>query len=544
MAKYEEVYEKSLNYFNGDELASKVFADKYALMDNDGDYKELTPDDMHRRLAKEFARIEKKYPNPMSENEIYELFKNFKYVVPQGSPSSAIGNDYQIQSAGNCFVVPPVVDSYGGILFTDQQLVQLSKRRAGVGLDISNLRPKGMITKNAAKTTDGIAVFMERFSNSIREVAQCIAKGEKVLTKRGLIPIEQVIPNKDLVWTKVGWVDVLEVKNNGKKEIFETTTDFGYSIRTTEEHIFVNENMEEIKLKDFEINDTILLMPGTIKDVKKEYVPLKKFVLWENYGSRLNLDIIFPETLNEDLAYLLGYSYGDGSVEKDKFNQPDVMELSCSNDYPAIKEKLKLICKNVFGYEINSRPGDGDLERLSISSKVILAFLEQNEILKSNGVTQTFPELISSSPYSVQLSFIAGYFDADGYASGRKKGYVFSSVNKLFLNNVQNILMSVGVVSKFHLEDRTKLGWNNLYSLCVIGSYAKNYFKQIIEKYSFKINDLNHIGIKDSVLTPFKIGMFGIKRKNFIPDKAHYISCNAYKRYLDEFGRDATPNMI
>src|SRR3990167_6353510 len=103
MAKYEEVYEKSLNYFNGDELASKVFADKYSLGDNNGDYKELTPDDMHKRLAKEFARIEKKYPNPMSENEIYELFKEFKYLIPQGSPLSAIGNDYRLESISNCF---------------------------------------------------------------------------------------------------------------------------------------------------------------------------------------------------------------------------------------------------------------------------------------------------------------------------------------------------------------------------------------------------------------------------------------------------------
>ena len=125
MAKYEEVYEKSLEYFKGDELAAKVFADKYALVDNDGDYKELTPDDMHKRLAKEFARIEKKYPNPMSEEEIYGLLKDFKYVVPQGSPMSGIGNEYQIQSVGNCFVIEPPADSYGGILKADQEIVQL-----------------------------------------------------------------------------------------------------------------------------------------------------------------------------------------------------------------------------------------------------------------------------------------------------------------------------------------------------------------------------------------------------------------------------------
>lgn len=179
---YEEAYEASLEYFEGDELAANVFVSKYALTDQDGDIKEATPDDMHKRLAKEFARVEAKYPNPMSEDEIYGHLKDFKYIVPQGSPMSAIGNDYQIQSLSNCFVIDSPYDSYSGILHADQQLVQLMKRRAGVGLDISKIRPKGMITNNAAKTTDGIGVFMERFSNSCREVAQNGRRGAELMS--------------------------------------------------------------------------------------------------------------------------------------------------------------------------------------------------------------------------------------------------------------------------------------------------------------------------------------------------------------------------
>ncbi len=181
MASYQESFQKSLGYFNQDELAASVFVGKYALTDNDGDIKELTPDDMHRRLAKEFVRIEKKYLNPISEDEIYELMKDFKFVVPQGSPMNAIGNDYSIQSVSNCFVIEPCFDSYGGILKTDQEQVQLMKRRGGVGHDISNIRPKGLYTNNAAKTTDGIGVFLERFSNSCREVAQGGRRGALML---------------------------------------------------------------------------------------------------------------------------------------------------------------------------------------------------------------------------------------------------------------------------------------------------------------------------------------------------------------------------
>jgi ribonucleoside-diphosphate reductase alpha chain len=168
-------------YFEGDELAPDVFM-KYALRDSSDELLETNPDQMHHRLAREFARIEANYPNPMSEGEIYDLLKDFKQVVPQGSPMSGIGNYYQLQSLSNCFVIEQPHDSYGGILFTDQEQVQIMKRRGGVGLDVSNIRPKGQPTTNAARTTDGIGVFMERFSNSTREVAQGGRRGALMLT--------------------------------------------------------------------------------------------------------------------------------------------------------------------------------------------------------------------------------------------------------------------------------------------------------------------------------------------------------------------------
>jgi ribonucleotide reductase alpha subunit len=168
-------------YFEGDALAPDVFM-KYALRDADDNLLETNPDQMHSRLAKEFARIEAKYPNPMSELEIRDLLANFALVVPQGSPMSGIGNPYQLQSLSNCFVIDQPHDSYGGILFSDQEQVQIMKRRGGVGMDVSNIRPRGQPTTNAARTTDGIGVFMERFSNSTREVAQGGRRGALMLT--------------------------------------------------------------------------------------------------------------------------------------------------------------------------------------------------------------------------------------------------------------------------------------------------------------------------------------------------------------------------
>ena len=180
----EEITNATLEYFKGDDLATKVWSTKYALKDSFGNIYELTPDDMHHRLAREVARIERKYPNPLSEDELFELFRDFKYIVPQGSPMTGIGNDFQVASLSNCFVIgfDSDSDSYGAIIKIDEEQVQLMKRRGGVGHDLSHIRPKGSPVKNSALTSTGIVPFMERYSNSTREVAQDGRRGALMLS--------------------------------------------------------------------------------------------------------------------------------------------------------------------------------------------------------------------------------------------------------------------------------------------------------------------------------------------------------------------------
>lgn len=195
--KYEEALPKALKYFNGDELAATTWLKKYAVVNPEGKYEESTPDDMHRRMAQEFAVIEEKFGNDttskdlsdygkkrkaLTDESIYKLFKDFKYVIPQGSVMSALGHPYMIASLSNCVVVPAVFDSYGGIMHTDQQLAQLFKRRCGVGVDISGLRPSNSRVSNAAGSTTGAVSFMHRFSNTTREVAQNGRRGALMLT--------------------------------------------------------------------------------------------------------------------------------------------------------------------------------------------------------------------------------------------------------------------------------------------------------------------------------------------------------------------------
>ena len=198
---YEDVLKASIEYFNGDELAATTWMNKYAMTDNDGEFVESSPDDMHNRMAKEFARIENDYTlrydlnggtkflseygqqrGPLTEEKIYNLFKRFGYIIPQGSVMSSLGNHYKLASLSNCIVVPEMHDSYGGVFYTDQQLAQLFKRRCGVGVDISNLRPSGSKVSNAAGSTSGAVSFMNRFSNTTREVAQNGRRGALMLS--------------------------------------------------------------------------------------------------------------------------------------------------------------------------------------------------------------------------------------------------------------------------------------------------------------------------------------------------------------------------
>ena len=181
---YEEAYEESLRYFQGDELAARVWVNKYAVKDSFGNIYEKSPEDMHWRIANEVARIEAKYPNGLSSEELFNLLDHFKYIVPQGSPMTGIGNNYQVASLSNCFVigVDGEADSYGAIFKIDEEQVQLMKRRGGVGHDLSHIRPKGSPVKNSALTSTGLVPFMERYSNSTREVAQDGRRGALMLS--------------------------------------------------------------------------------------------------------------------------------------------------------------------------------------------------------------------------------------------------------------------------------------------------------------------------------------------------------------------------
>jgi ribonucleoside-diphosphate reductase alpha chain len=222
---YEEAFKSSLEYFKGDELAARVWVNKYALKDSYGKIYELNPDQMHHRIAREIARIEKKYSNPMSEAEVYEYLKDFKYIVPQGSPMTGIGNNFQIASLSNCFVIGNGADSYGGILKTDQEQVQLMKRRGGVGHDLSHVRPMGSPVLNSALSSTGVVPFMERYSNSTREVAQDGRRGALMLSISIKHPDSETFIDAKLVQGKVTGANVsVKIDDEFMQAVVDGTT--------------------------------------------------------------------------------------------------------------------------------------------------------------------------------------------------------------------------------------------------------------------------------------------------------------------------------
>lgn len=244
---YEEVLNASVDYFKGDDLAAKVFIDKYALRDNNNNLLEKTPSDMHRRLAKEFARIEaKKFKNYFKEEYIYELFDRFKYIIPQGSILYGCGNNYQTISLSNCYVINSPEDSYGGILNTDEQLVQISKRRGGVGIDLSNLRPTGFPTKNSSRKSTGIKSWMRRYSNSIREVGQD--------GRRGALMITLSVHHPDIL-------NFINIKNDPLE-----VTGANISVKYTNEFLEAVENGEEYELR-FPVNSNNVVGKISAKQV-------------------------------------------------------------------------------------------------------------------------------------------------------------------------------------------------------------------------------------------------------------------------------------
>jgi len=531
---------KALKSFQGDEIATSVFLKKYALRDNDNMIVEYTLEEAKDRWAKAVMEAERSFTKNINEDDSVKYFRElYEYFLPAGRQMYALGNPFVSNATlSNCYVVDLEDDSIEGIFDAAKKMAKTYSYGGGVGLCIGKLRPRGSRVSNSAKHSTGAVSFMELYSMTTGLIGQCVAKGERVLTDNGLVSIEQIETGNN-VWTKRGFKKVTKTFKNGPKQIFKITDQFGFQLKVSEDHIVMSEEngqLKEVAIKDMEVGDSIVLIPGT--PISKSYVELDEIRYQKlncaNKSNRLNESVNLPKHINEKFAYILGYSYGDGCVEFDKFNDPCALELACSNDWPEIKTQLKQYITEVFEYESKLCKGDGDLEKLSLHSKVILHWLKGNYILKQKAHELIFPEKILQSPSSVQMAFISGFFDADGKKINGKRGYAISIVAHDFLQQIKIVLMANGVASKNNFEFREDVGWRNLHGITIAGNYAQSKARELLGM-SVKVREANFVSQRDSYITPFKSKSFNIKYNNYsyCPGDT-YLSCGCFEKLKKE----------
>lgn len=388
MHSYKESFENSKKYFGGEELPAKVFLDKYALRDEEGNILEDTPEKMHRRLAKEFSRIENKYPNPMSEEEIFSLIDNFKYIIPQGSPMSAIGNPYHIQSSGNCFSIKPPYDSYGGIFYTDQQLGQLMKRRCVEENTIVNIKNKGNIPIKNVKVGDMILSFNTEFQET---------EYRKIEDK-----FFNEVSNKDKI--------KIELSN-------------GTVLKTSKKHpilLYGENGYFYEKCKNIKENSVCIKPPK-------------------------NLDNTYYDDVFSDIAWYIGCHIGDGTAGKTKSG----IRIRIFGDNEKVIKKYALITNNLADskalYKKSKRKGDKTIcWEYCCNKKTVNNIIEKyfDGMIGKKVYTSSVPSFIKKN--NLWIPFISGLIDSDGYI--RDYGTIdLSLCSKGIIEEVSHFLSICGI---------------------------------------------------------------------------------------------------
>jgi ribonucleoside-diphosphate reductase alpha chain len=403
-----------------------------------------------------------------------------------------VEEDHSFVSAGlvvsNCYVIPSPKDSRGGIIETLHQMTEIMSRGGGVGINISSLRPRHSYVKGVNGRSSGAVSWgaLYSFVTGLIEQGGCFGPDERIATDRGLIPAAELadrIEAGEAIYaqTHKGLRRITARFRNGVKPLFEVTTQRGFKVQITEDHkvaVLMDGKIVTMPLKYLAEGDEILLLLGS--GVQTNYAALKP-VEYERsvMSTTLNENVRLPEVLDEDLAYLVGYMYGDGYVQwgrKVNWSEPKAIKLATADAYPEIRQRLIDIAERSFGLECSVRQGDGAVQEVSLYSRLMIEWLQQNGMLKQHADSVRVPEVIFRSPSSVVGAFIAGYFDADGCNRGRKGGYGFDSISRGMLADIQQLLAANGIVSRIGETDRSVEGWQTIYRLTVTGGVFKKRF--------------------------------------------------------------------
>lgn len=417
-----------------------------------------------------------------------------------------VAEDHSFISAGvvvsNCYVIPSPRDSRGGIIETLRQMTEIMSRGGGVGINVSSLRPRHAYVKGVNGRSSGAVSWggLYSFVTGLIEQGGCFGPQERIATHLGLIPARELADRIEagetlFAHTHRGLRRITARFRNGVKPLYELKTARGYTVRITEDHkvaVLMDGQITTMPLKYLQPGDEILLLLG--EGMQGDYVRLSP-VQYERsvFSTTLNENVRLPETLDEDLAYLVGYMYGDGYVHSGKkvnWHAPKAIKMATADAYPEIRRRIIETTQRVFGITPTVDDREEASANVSLYSRLVVEWLAQNDLLKAKADLIRVPEAIFRSPSPVQAAFIAGYFDADGCNRGRKGGYGMDSISRAMLEDVQKLLALNGIVSRIIATDRSAQGWRTIYRLTVTGSEFKKRFAAFVpgEKVSAENN--------------------------------------------------------
>ncbi|WP_372637279.1 adenosylcobalamin-dependent ribonucleoside-diphosphate reductase [Cohnella sp.] len=454
---------------------------------------EKTPEEMWARLANAMASVEE---SPEKQQEWAEKFRwlldDWK-LVPGGRIAAGAGASEEL-TLFNCYVIPSPHDSRGGIMQTLSEMTEIMARGGGVGINLSSLRPRSSIVKGVNGSSSGAVSWGGLFSYTTGLIEQggCFGPNERIATNRGLIPAKELADRMDhgetfYALTHQGPHRITCSFRNGVKPLFRVTTERGFTVDVTKDHkmgVIRNGSVTTIPLRDLDVDsETLTLLADGLQEVP--YVQLKaELYPRPEMSTRLNESVRLPKVLDERLAYLLGYFYGDGYVHwgrKVNWEAPKAIKLATADDHPDIRDLLVKWVRELFGIEPVIETGDGACKNVAVYSRIVVDWLEQNRMLKAHSQDIRVPEPIFRSRSSVMGAFVAGYFDADGCDRGSKGGYGFDSISLEMLGDVQQLLAANGIMSHINSTDRSDQEWRTIHRLCVTGAEFKERMSRFIE---------------------------------------------------------------
>lgn len=532
----DQVVSASTDFFNGDKLAADTFTNKYAMTDKVGNYLESTPQDMWKRLAKAIAGAEQDDRDEW-EQRFYKILAGFKFV-PAGRILFGLGNVHHKATLSNCYVLRINSDSMDAVFQTAKEAAVTYAYGGGVGIDIGPLRPRGSIVNNSAKRATGAVSFMDLFSMITGLVGQnCLAAGTSIMTQSGWMPIENVAIGEK-VWTHLGWKRVLRHFKNGKRRCVKLVTKRGLELVATRDHkvaiaVSADDGIIMKPIGKLSRGDSIISLCNYSGSNRPAPLGYERPTPYESSDPSFR-EIRIPESIDNNLAYLIGYSYGDGSVRHQKNGEPYGIQLATSNKWPSIRKKLINILRSHFpDLRVSTRKGDGDCKIVQFYSRRVMEWLRDLGCLKQKALDITFPALFKTSDSELAQAFIAGYFDADGYSSGSKKGYAIASISCEFLSKLQLLYLEFGIISTLH-HCVNNYGIEYL-ELTVTGKSSERRFLDTIGSYSIKAQLRHFIASSDFVRTAVHIGSIGHSRHpekwNFVPQKPKEMSRPILEKY-------------